>query len=185
MKNIIMSVQIFCYGSNLLPAHIENRVGPVKRVGIGYLSEHKLMFDKVSRDGSAKADAFFTGKEKDKVWGVVYEISEDGKTRLDEYEGLGKSYDEKKVKIHREQGKPIDAGVYVAQPGHVAMAAQLFPYDWYKQQILMGAIQHGLPAPYVRMLANYPSRNDRDSIRAKRNWDEICTYLTDRLKPAE
>jgi cation transport regulator ChaC len=122
-------------------------------------------------------------KTKCGEWCMKYR--EDGKTRLDEYEGLGKSYDEKKVKIHREQGKPIDAGVYVAQPGHVAMAAQLFPYDWYKQQILMGAIQHGLPAPYVRMLANYPSRNDRDSIRAKRNWDEICTYLTDRLKPAE
>jgi gamma-glutamylcyclotransferase len=65
-----------------------------KVVTIGRLAGHRLSFQKVSKDGSSKCDAFRTGSEADVVWGVVFEIPAQEKPKLDRVEGLGSGYED-------------------------------------------------------------------------------------------
>jgi gamma-glutamylcyclotransferase len=54
-----------------------DRVPSARYEFVASLSGHALRFHKRSSDGSAKADAFFTGEEKDKVWGVVVDVPDE------------------------------------------------------------------------------------------------------------
>ena len=56
----------FAYGSNMFTYRLEKRVGRVEIIGIGKLSKHSLLFNKVSTDGSLKAN--ITPNDKDDVF---------------------------------------------------------------------------------------------------------------------
>ena len=90
-------ILIFCYGSNLPHKRLINRIGEVKHIGIFVLDKYHLVFNKKSTDGSAKANIKFTNKDEDIIWGVVIEINEDQKKKLDKFEGKGKGYNEIEV----------------------------------------------------------------------------------------
>jgi len=64
----------FAYGSNMLTRRLQNRTLSAKAVGIGYVEGHRLTFDKVSTDGSGKADIEATGNATDRVYGVLFSI---------------------------------------------------------------------------------------------------------------
>ncbi len=51
----------FAYGSNMFTYRLEKRVGKVEVLGIGVLNNHALQFNKVSLDGSLKANISFNG----------------------------------------------------------------------------------------------------------------------------
>ncbi len=71
-----------------------DRVPSAKKVGVGILEKHELKFHKISnKDGSAKCDAYETGNPMHKLYGVVFHISEQGKSELDRKEGLGYGYE--------------------------------------------------------------------------------------------
>lgn len=145
--------RVFAYGSNLSPTRIAARVGRVITVSVGSLGGHDLRFHKHGRDGSGKADAFWTGRERDVVWGVVYEVSDEAKAALDHFEGLGTEYLEKTVEIATAAGR-IVASVYHAHPQRIDPA--LSPFDWYLDLVLYGARAHGLPHAYVERIASVP-----------------------------
>jgi gamma-glutamylcyclotransferase len=85
-------MKIFAYGSNMYSRRLMNRVKSAKFVAKGFLKQHKIAFHKISKDGSGKADCYFTGDNKDIIWGVVFEIADNEKPVLDKYEGLGNGY---------------------------------------------------------------------------------------------
>ena len=45
----------------------------------------------------------------------------------------------------------------------------LAPYHWYRDYVLFGAREHGLPAPYVDAIARVPSVDDPDPARHDEN----------------
>ena len=45
----------------------------------------------------------------------------------------------------------------------------LLPYDWYKEFVVRGAIEHQLPAVYVRRLQTTISQRDSNDRRRARN----------------
>jgi hypothetical protein len=85
-----MTIHYFAYGSNMCTAKLRDRVPSARPLFVAKLQEHILRFQKRSTDGSAKADAEFTGDSNDVVWGVVFEIDSDQKHALDRREGLGR-----------------------------------------------------------------------------------------------
>jgi len=139
-------MKYFAYGSNLSVPEIRKWVPSATPYRIAKLKYHELKFHKRSKDGSAKCDAFKTGNRKDVVHGVVYEINEKEKQDLDSKEGLGYGYNEMEVVVESDQGA-IAAVMYVADSDYIDDT--LKPYSWYKQLVLEGARQHGLPESYI------------------------------------
>ena len=150
----------------MLLSRITERVNSYKKICIGYLPHYALRFHKISKDGSGKANAFFTGNDEDNVWGVIGEISMADKKELDKFEGLGKGYNEDKVMIETENGRII-ATIYVADTQHIDTS--ILPYDWYKDLVLQGCVENQLPTGYIEFVRNLPNIKDVDNQRQQKH----------------
>ena len=158
-------ITYFAYGSNMLTARIEERLGRCARVGTGYLKGRQLVFHKRGRDGSGKCDAFETGRLADRVFGVLYRLDRGQRLKLDGFEGPG--YESREVVVQLTLDA-IEAYTYVAVPS--AVERDLVPYSWYKSLVVAGAHAHRLPLPYREMLETFPCMSDPDVER--RSWYE-------------
>ena len=145
---------------------IRSRAPSATPVANGYLDEHALVFHKQSIDGSAKADAAFTGCSTDRVWGVVYRVHKEDKPILDGYEFLGVGYDEQQVDVVVES-RTIRAWMYVAR--REVTDSSLLPYSWYHDFVIHGAQQHRLPQKYINYLRSCKSVTDPDLARHEQN----------------
>jgi hypothetical protein len=164
-----MKVDVFSYGSNMCLPRIRARVPSAEFVCTGILERHELRFHKLGLDGSAKADAFHTGDERQAVWGVVFSVHVEEKPTLDACESLGIGYDERQVTIktgdHVEE--LVEASVYVARPEKIVTGVS--PYCWYREFVLAGARQHGAPDDYVKTLEAVAAMTDPDAARLAEN----------------
>lgn len=138
-----------------------DRVPSARPIGVGYITGHRLTFDKVSgNDGSGKCDAEHTGNATDRVYGVLYSVDELEKHRLDVAEGLNAGYDEKSMGVMTARGVKT-AVMYFA----TSKDPSLRPYHWYKALVVAGAVEHGLPFTYVELLRTVESVQDQDAGR--------------------
>ncbi len=152
----------FTYGSNMFTYRLEKRVGRVEIIGIGKLQNHTLQFNKVSIDGSLKANILPNDKEE--VYGVVFKINPNKKEELDKAEGLGKGYIEQEfdVEFLQSEGK-IKAFTYVANA--IDNSGNNMPYDWYLELITIGAEEHKLPLEYIDRIKSIPTKQDENIFR--------------------
>lgn len=162
-----MNIHVFSYGSNMCPARLTQRVPGATFVTTGYVAQRRIALHKRSQDGSAKADALFTGNDADHVWGVVYAIDKEQKPRLDACEFLGVGYDEKQATVYTSAGERLACWIYVARSA--AIDESLLPYEWYKALVLHGARQHDLPPDYVEMINALSAMPDPDARRRERH----------------
>lgn len=161
----------FAYGSNMLLRRVRERAPSATPLGVGRLRGHMLRWHKPgSKDGSGKCDALYTGRESDVVWGVLYALEESCKRALDEFEGLGRGYDEKEVEIATSTG-PVRALIYYA----TVRDAGVLPFHWYKALVVAGARESGLPPDYVQQLEEIRSVADPDAARAARHEAIVVT----------
>ena len=142
-------MKIFCYGSNMSSKRIAERCSSSRFIGIAKVSGWKLLFNKRSKDGSGKANLVWTGDDS-LVWGVIFDITDDEKPILDKFEGLGKGYDELKLRVISDLGE-IECVCYIACDEKY-LDNSLQPYDWYKECCLVGAMEHNLPKDYILMI---------------------------------
>lgn len=156
----------FAYGSNMFSARLNERVPSARKVTTGSLSAHRLCFHKVGRDGSAKADMFYTGDTSDVLYGVIYQINGEDKVHLDRAESLGHGYQQKELVLATELGE-LNAFSYYA----LKIAAKtLPPFDWYHALVVHGAKEHQLPLHYINEIAAHNTLEDDDLARAKKHW---------------
>jgi|TARA_R100000687_G_scaffold42982_2_gene35057 hypothetical protein len=137
-------------------------------VAVTELPAHRLRFHKSAGDGSAKCNAEDTGHSGDRVMGVVYEIADAEKSDLDRHEALGFGYDEKQVELKTEQGT-LRAWMYYA----TRINNSLKPFHWYKDHVLIGARENGLPADYITQIEAVESIDDPKPERHAR---ELSIY---------
>ena len=143
----------FAYGSNMCAARLRYRVPSCRFHSIAQLLKHRFCFHKRSSDGSGKCNAFATAASKDSIFGVVYEISPAEKPDLDRAEGLGSGYHDEYLRVQTVQtvqtpdGQEIQVQTYIADRD--AIDDRLKPYSWYKDFVVNGAQQHGLPIGYI------------------------------------
>lgn len=138
-----------------------DRVPSAEHVGVARLESHRLVFHKKGKDGSAKCDAQHTGNPEDFIFGVVYSLPETEKVLLDQKEGLGHGYDEKQVLVQATQGEWLEAVTYFA----LKVDPDLKPFHWYKQHVLIGARENGLPADYIQWIDSVSSIEDNHPDR--------------------
>ena len=58
--------------------------------------------------------------------------------------------------------------------GHQHVDATSVPFDWYRDLVVAGAIEHGLPTPYVEELARVPVMLDQDVRRTALARQLLC-----------
>ena len=148
----------FSYGSNMSSLRIRHRIPSAPPASAAKLEQHRLKFHKIGRDGSAKCDIEYTRQAADLVYGVAFDLSATEKAILDRHEGLGKGYEQKRVSILLPGGTRLDAVTYYA----TSIDASLLPYHWYKEHVLRGAREHGLPGDYIASIESVASIPDPD-----------------------
>ncbi|MBT8147085.1 MAG: gamma-glutamylcyclotransferase [Gammaproteobacteria bacterium] len=162
----------FAYGSNMSLARLRSRVPSARSLGLGILEQHQLRFHKLSKDGSAKCDAFLTGEPLHQVFGVLYRIEAEQKPLLDEVEGVGQGYEEKAISIIDTGGNLSSAFTYYAT--HIDDT--LLPYSWYLNHVLIGAKEASLPEGYIAELNTVATIDDQDLQRSQQ---ELSIHLPD------
>lgn len=161
-------MKIFTYGSNMNIGRLRKRVPSATKVCNASLDGFSFAFNKKSKDGSVKGNIVQTNNADDKVWGVVFEIDEKEKEKLDDAEGLGKGYNEIMIDGLDTDGQLIKAQVYIADSA--AIDNTLHPYDWYKEYVVSGAKENELPEGYISNLESSQAIEDIDKERRQRHF---------------
>lgn len=163
-------MRYFSYGSNMSIPRLQERVPSANKIGVARLTSHQLRFHKVSKkDGSGKCDAFNTNNAGDSVIGVLFEIAQEEKDKLDKKEGLGFGYEQQEVVVKLDDGATVSAFTYVA----TNIDETLKPLDWYKEHVIRGARENFLPESYIAEIEAMECYVDSDSERRDR---ELAIY---------
>lgn len=153
-------MKYFAYGSNMSLQRLQQRVPSAVPIGVFSLPKHRLVFHKLSTDGSAKCDAYSTEDPNDLVFGRLYEIDEAEKPNLDRAEGLGYGYEEKIIKVFNAKESFKTVTYYATKLNNT-----LKPFTWYKQHVLIGAQEANLPTAYIYTIKAAPAIEDHDKER--------------------
>lgn len=169
MESSDLNCFVFAYGSNMCLERMVDRIRSAVSIGMGALHSHRLVFHKRGVDGSAKANAIHTGNRDDTIWGVLFQIDSDHKPTLDEFESVGIGYQTAVTNIRMSDGSHVHAWTYFALS--TAIEDGLKPFTWYKDFVLRGARQHGLPSHYRKYLDSIDAIADPDISRSRTNKD--------------
>jgi hypothetical protein len=141
----------FAYGSNLSYRRLAERIPGPESLGAARLADYRLVFNKLSTDGSGKANLVPCPGEE--AWGVLWRISQRAWPVLD---GFEPGYTRTPCSVRDGADRAHAASVYL-RPGEGPEEA---PYDWYLEFLLEGARENGLPAEYVRRLSAVRTKPD-------------------------
>jgi hypothetical protein len=163
-------VEYFAYGSNMSTARLRKRMPSCMPLGIATLSGHELRFHKRSIDGSGKCNAFASGNDNS-VTGVLFSFDPAERAKLDEAEGVGSGYQHAMVTVVNDKSHRRKVLTYIATPDYID--DRLRPYSWYKDFVVAGAKEHGLPPEYIASIELVETTEDPDKIRDKRQRDTL------------
>ncbi|SFD58420.1 gamma-glutamylcyclotransferase family protein [Pseudoalteromonas denitrificans] len=163
-------MKYFAYGSNMSLVRLQQRTPSAKLCGCFKLVAHSLRFHKVGQDGSGKCDAFYTADNSDYILGALFEIDDIEKPMLDKVEGLGFGYDEKQVSLSSDKAQEVIACLYIA----TNIDPMLKPYSWYKNHVLIGAKESGLPSNYIQKITLIENIEDSNK---KRDAQQRAIYI--------
>lgn len=152
----------FAYGSNMFAPRLLARCPRVRVLGPAHAEGVSVAFTKLSVDGSGKAALVEAPGAV--AHGVAFELDRDERDSLDAIEGPGYlRQDDFAIVLAEGSGRSgmVRASTYRARR-HVE---GLLPYDWYRDLIVAGGREHGLPPPYVERLRAAPARPDPDPER--------------------
>jgi hypothetical protein len=127
-------------------ARLRKRMPSCKPLGIAKLPGHALRFHKRSADKSGKCNAFASGNNNIVV-GVLFSFDPAERAKLDEAEGVGRGYEHAMVTVINEKGRRRKVLTYLATPDYIDDS--LKPYSWYKDLVVAGGREHGLPPEYI------------------------------------
>ncbi len=162
-------MKYFAYGSNMLTRRLtdSSRAPSAVAYGIAKAPGFVVRFHKVGADGSGKCTLVTTADEAAAAFGVLYEVAETDAESLDRAEGVHVGgYVRHTVRLRLSAAHMVNAMTYVAGEQH--LDASCVPFDWYRDLVVAGAIEHALPPRYVERLARVPAAADPNAARAAR-----------------
>jgi gamma-glutamylcyclotransferase len=158
-----MPILSFGYGSNMMLRKVQVNVPSATKMSNATLAGYRFVFNKVSKDGSAKGNIILTNNPSDVVCGIVIQIADNEKKALDIEEGLGKGYNEETITVTFDDNQTREVAVYTAHPNHIQ--ENLWPYDWYRDMVIYGGMENNLPEKYIQFLKLFPFTIDPDQER--------------------
>ena len=154
----------FAYGSNMSSRRLRARVAEAHALGRASLPGHRRVFHKAGMDGSAKCDAWPSGRSTDVLHGVLYRVPDQGWPALDRFEGRGAGYRRLAVTVRTAREGLRPAWTYRA----TRLDPLLKPFCWYLGHVVAGAMEFGLPDEAVSRIRAEPCIPDPDRARAAR-----------------
>ena len=149
----------FAYGSNMASSQMAERCPGAVCLGAARLPGHRLAFDAWSnRRGGLVADVLpDPGSD---VWGVLWEVTGEHAEALDRYEGVARGqYRRATVRVEAVAGGEVEAFAYViCDPGEDGPTTEA-----YRDILIEGAREHGLPDEWVQALEGVPTLPPRPS----------------------
>jgi len=137
----------FAYDADLFFTRFKAKMKSARVFDMGWVEGHALKVNaKGHKDSSAKAN-LETAEPASRAYGVIYKIDRNDKVILDRDHGLGYGFCEIAIKVHREHAEPVFAFTYIANRQFVMN--DLAAFNWYKELMIEGAIQQGLPKDYI------------------------------------
>lgn len=136
----------FAYGSNMSPAKLQDWSIEARFVSAACLHDWTLKMNKRGKDGFARAN--IEPAPGCYVCGVLYEVDADALRKLDDMEGLGRGYRAEFLPVRIADGAQYQAYTYIG----IKLAEGLSVTMTYRDMILQGAAEHGLPADYCAWL---------------------------------
>ena len=131
----------------MLTERIKARASDANLLGIAHISGRRLTFHKIEtrKDGSrnGKCDICIDPDPKAIVYGVLFEIPESQFNDLNRFEN---GYSLVELAVHSPRLGAVTAVADLADRTDTT----LIPYDWYRDLVLEGALQHAIPKPYIR-----------------------------------
>jgi gamma-glutamylcyclotransferase len=167
----------FAYGSNMPTLRIQERCASARVVGVAKLLDYELRWHKPSRDGSGKCDVVPCHDATAVVFGVLYEIANSERTILDKAE---QGYSATSIDVIFN-GNAKKAIVYRADNPDSARQ----PYSWYKELVVLGAKEHGLPREYISALDQVTAKIDDSGERNQKNAEIITRVSADVARKLE
>jgi len=142
-----MAMYYFAYGSNMKHTQMRERCPDSQFIKAVYLKNAEFRYDGQSKKWDNKAVANIVSADGQKVWGGLFEVSDNDLAELDSplCEGFPKSYGKKIVQVNDAEGKVYDAWVYF-RIGEIKGE----PSGRYRNVILEGANNCNLPEDYIR-----------------------------------
>ena len=138
-------IDYFAYGSNLCLDQMVARTSAEGvaelRPRIAFLADHRLVFQRISRLGSAYANIVAPGEG---VAGVIYRCTPEQLDRLDRFET---GYERQPITVTDRDQQAVSVVTYVMRPG--AMPSYGQPSTEYLERIITGAQQQGFSADYI------------------------------------
>jgi gamma-glutamylcyclotransferase (GGCT)/AIG2-like uncharacterized protein YtfP len=142
----------FAYGSNMSARIMGEWCSEFRFLGVARLEGYRLAFNKPSQTwGGAAADVIAAAGQT--VWGVLWEVDEACGIALDDKESLGEAYDYLECSVMLADGRVYRARSYTVIHKR---DPELRPSQAYKEVILEGAVEHGLPPDYIAWLRSLP-----------------------------
>jgi hypothetical protein len=153
----ISDAYYFAYGSNMSLARMQARIAGAVSLGPGVVRGWRFACNTLGFDGSAKANvlpaihpkALPPADSSSQVWGVVYRLPRVALHQLDRLEG---GYRRWLVGVRTARGA-LRCHIYWSE----RLTEQLRPYDWYRDHMLTGALEHRLPEAWISMLRQLAS----------------------------
>lgn len=166
----------FAYGSNMLEQRLKDRVKSAEFFSNAWIRGYEVRCRKKSDDRSGKADLVKTGDPGDIVQGVLYEFDPAHWCELDAAEP---GYDRVPIHVDTDSGA-LNVTTYLARKDKIDESR--VPYTWYRDLILCGAEQHGLPEGYREKLGKIHGIPDPVENRDSKNEAErqIREYIKTR-----
>ncbi len=165
----------FAYGSNMSSFRLRARVGKVPIVGTALLPGYQLSFYKRGGDGSGKCNVHPTGKPSDVVFGILYRLDQQQLQKLDIFEGVGHGYHRKTMQCQLQSTDEVVSTVlYIATSRFTD--ENLLPFAWYRDFVLAGAKEQGLPASYIQKILEVETVADPNSERAQENYRLLADH---------
>lgn len=139
----------FAFGSNLHGARLRERAASARALGAARLEGFRLCLDKLASDGSGKLN--LARDVATSVWGVVFRIDPAELAALDRFEP---GYSQVSVTVHLRGVIPLEARTYLSEQRAPGLRVQ----PGYRELVLAGAREHGLPAEWIELLERLPVR---------------------------
>ena len=149
-----MSITYFAYGSNMLTERLISRISSAQVIGTAYLTGKRVVFNKLSIDGSGKANLIES--PADIAWGVLFNIEQKDFLKLDRIEG---GYERVEITSIQNNGKEEECVTYISSK----LTDDPRAYKSYKKIIIQGAKENYLPEEYISCLEKLPEKPDNNS----------------------
>jgi len=145
----------FSYGSNMDIKSMKTRCPDSIFLGIGYLENHSLAFTShIKERERTGADIVF--KDGEKVWGIIYKLSENDLKLLDNNKIYPKVYNRKQITISLYSKPNIQQLNYVWIYEIIDKTLLTEKADKkYINLLCEAAIKHDFPSHYIIQLQNY------------------------------